>query len=155
MNHLPRSTRLLLLWTAIALLLSLTAKWMADAWLTERVPVIGDAVGLLPSVNHGIAFGIALPDIIELPIILIALIFVALLARKHIQSTINAIGFGMILGGAIANILDRLSDGTVTDFFQVGSFPIFNMADSCITIGAIFLLAESFGLVSNISKRER
>jgi signal peptidase II len=39
--------------------------------------------------------------------------------------------------------MDRLRDGFVTDFFQVASFPVFNVADSCITVGVALLLVES------------
>jgi signal peptidase II len=45
------------------------------------------------------------------------------------------------LGGAIGNLIDRLSQGYVTDFISVGSFAVFNVADACITLGVIILLA--------------
>jgi signal peptidase II len=55
------------------------------------------------------------------------------------------------LAGALANIADRLPDGVVTDYFQVGTFPIFNVADSAITIGAALLLLQV--LLEEIRKR--
>jgi lipoprotein signal peptidase len=61
-------------------------------------------------------------------------------------SAAQRVGFGLIIGGALGNVADRLLDGHVTDFFQVGAFPIFNVADSCITVGVVILLAESLGL---------
>ncbi len=48
----------------------------------------------------------------------------------------------MIVGGALGNVIDRIRDGAVTDFFQVGGFPIFNVADSFITVGVGVLLLE-------------
>jgi signal peptidase II len=51
-------------------------------------------------------------------------------------------GFGLILGGALANVVDRFPDGLVTDMIQVGAFPVFNVADSCITVGLGLLLLE-------------
>jgi signal peptidase II len=63
-------------------------------------------------------------------------------AFRTAQSVYAQVGFGMIIGGALGNVLDRMRDGMVTDFFQVGTFPIFNVADSCITIGVIVLLLE-------------
>jgi signal peptidase II len=44
-------------------------------------------------------------------------------------------------GGAIGNLIDRLTVGTVTDFISVGTFPVFNVADSCISIGVALLVA--------------
>lgn len=53
---------------------------------------------------------------------------------------------GLQLGGAIGNLIDRLAAGTVTDFISIGSFPVFNLADSAISVGvailAITLLVE-------------
>ena len=46
----------------------------------------------------------------------------------------------MQLGGAVGNLIDRLTIGHVTDFISVGSFPVFNVADSSITIGVVILL---------------
>jgi signal peptidase II len=53
-----------------------------------------------------------------------------------------AVGFGLMVGGGLANLLDRLSSPArhVTDFIAVSSFPVFNVADACITIGVITLL---------------
>ncbi|MDN4186515.1 MAG: signal peptidase II [Dehalococcoides mccartyi] len=47
---------------------------------------------------------------------------------------------GIILAGTIGNLIDRVRLGYVTDFIQVGSFPTFNMADSCLTLGIIWLV---------------
>jgi signal peptidase II len=49
---------------------------------------------------------------------------------------------GMQLGGALGNLVDRLvRDGRVTDFISLGTFPVFNIADSCITVGTILLIS--------------
>lgn len=50
------------------------------------------------------------------------------------------VAFALILGGAIGNILDRVRLGYVVDFFDLRWFPVFNVADSCITIGVCLLL---------------
>jgi signal peptidase II len=44
------------------------------------------------------------------------------------------------LGGALGNLVDRIMYGQVIDFISVGNFPVFNVADSCITVGVIILL---------------
>ena len=50
------------------------------------------------------------------------------------------IALGMQLGGAIGNLIDRLTIGYVTDFISVGTFPVFNVADSSISIGVVVLI---------------
>ncbi len=64
-------------------------------------------------------------------------------AAWHAKTTWSRVAFGMILGGAFGNVADRIRDGLVTDFLQVGTFPIFNVADSCITIGVFLLILEA------------
>ena len=130
--------------------LSLLGMVMADHFLTHRVAIIGSFVGLELSRNPGVAFGLRLPAVIQELLIGFALFLVAWMALRSIRSAPksavrsppSALALGLILGGGIANIIDRLMDGLVTDYFQVGTFPIFNVADSCITIGVLMLLAE-------------
>jgi|SRR3989344_9265201 len=127
----------------ISLLLSIVGKFLADAFLDARIAIAGDFLGLQPSSNPGIAFGIQLPAIFQEVAILTALGVVLILAFRSNRSTLTQVGFGLIFGGALGNILDRARDGFVTDFFQVGTFPIFNVADSCITVGVVLLLLET------------
>lgn len=138
--------------TAVAALAgSYAAKLSADAYLHDRVAVAGEFAGLQYSRNPGIAFGLRLPDVVQEFFILGALLFVCVLAWKSADTALSKTGYGLIVGGALGNVIDRARDGFVTDFFQVGSFPIFNVADSCITVGVVFLLAESIAL----SRRNR
>lgn len=133
--------------TFLALVLSLITKWTVDALLHTRLAVIGSFAGLEPAHNPGVAFGMRLPAGLQEVVIVAALLFVCVLAYKTKHTLASSIGYGLIVGGAFANVLDRFSDGLVTDFIQIGSFAIFNVADSCISIGVAFLLAEIFGMV--------
>jgi signal peptidase II len=63
------------------------------------------------------------------------------------------IAFGMLLGGAFGNLIDRLRLGHVTDFIDVGPWPIFNIADSSIVVG-IAVLFLFFWITSNEQKEE-
>ena len=67
--------------------------------------------------------------------------------------------FAMIAGGAIGNLIDRLNQGYVVDFifFHIGQwhFPAFNVADSCITIGLILFLIETYHSSKQAKKRTR
>lgn len=131
----------------VTLLTTLTAAviaaHVADTALTERIAVIGSAVGLQLSYNPGVAFGLQLPSPLQEMLIGVALCVVGVLAYRERSQRCAQIAFGLILGGAVANIIDRVPDGVVTDYFQVGTFPIFNVADSAITIGAALLLCEA------------
>lgn len=133
---------------SVSFFLSFVSKLVADSFLEDRIPILGSFAGLQMSHNSGVAFGVRLPGDFQLLFILIALLGVFLLALRTARSTPSRVGYGLILGGALGNIADRLPDGLVTDFFQVGTFPIFNVADSCITIGAIFLILEGLLLHS-------
>lgn len=136
--------------TALATtLLSLLAMWLGDTMLSERIAVLGSFAGLTLSHNPGIAFGIRLPDVFQEFLIIAALGWMTVLAIRSSTTPLHRIGFGCIVGGALGNLIDRLIDGVVTDYFQVGTFPVFNVADSFITIGVLFLLADALGMVRN------
>jgi len=124
-----------------SLLLSTLLRFLVESSLTDRVSLLSDLVGLQLQENAGIAFGIGL----SLPLLLLLAAFAVLLllrAALHAQECQEIVGYGLILGGALANLLDRVDDGVVTDFLQVGTFPVFNLADSCIAIGVLLILAK-------------
>ena len=70
------------------------------------------------------------------------------LLRRDTGSNLSKLALSLILGGAIGNLIDRLSHGYVIDFlsFHINSYywPAFNIADSAITVGAVFLIWDSF-----------
>ncbi len=121
--------------------LSIACAYAAEG-LAHSVPVLGSFASLTLSHNPGIAFGVRLPSPLQELLIGTALIAVVITAFRTHQK-LPLIAFGLIVGGAAANIIDRLRDGVVTDYFRVGTFPIFNMADSCITIGAALLILDA------------
>jgi len=72
--------------------------------------------------------------------------FIVWMLRSHSQQKLFAWALALILGGALGNVIDRLMHGYVVDFIQVHwdgkAFPSFNLADSAITLGAIFLILD-------------
>jgi len=94
--------------------------------------------------NAGVAFGIQLPFVLQAVLIPCVFAIVLVLAYQSRKLRIPSIGFGLIIGGALANIVDRFDDGFVTDFIDVGWWPSFNIADSCITVGVGLLLLYEF-----------
>ncbi len=60
--------------------------------------------------------------------------------RVDLRDWTLRLAMGLQLGGAAGNLVDRLMKGKVTDFISIGSFPVFNVADSAISIGVVVLL---------------
>jgi len=141
--------RIFIITATTAALLSLLSMWLGETLLGERVALIGSFAGLTLSHNPGIAFGIRLPPVLQELLIVGALGWMTTLGIRSATSLLHRVGFGCIVGGALGNLIDRFIDGVVTDYFQVGTFPIFNVADSFITVGVLFLLADAFGMVRN------
>lgn len=121
----------------------------------ENIPVIPGLLRIVHTENPGAAFGMLaegnplLRAAILIGVSSLVLIFVAgaLWSKDGAYAALSSrFGLGLILGGAIGNLLDRVMRGTVTDFIEVyrgtWSFPAFNVADSAITVGAVFLIAE-------------
>ncbi len=81
-------------------------------------------------------------------IAVIASVSITWLLKKHAHDTLFAFALAMILGGALGNLIDRISYGYVIDFllfhWDEHYFPAFNLADSAITCGAGLLIWESF-----------
>jgi signal peptidase II len=108
----------------------------------------GERVSVLPGVevvhtrNTGVAFG-ALSGGGAVVTVVIALALVALLAyfATHLARPLFWLPTGMLLGGAIGNVIDRVRDGAVTDYIQLPlGFAAFNVADMSITFGVLVLL---------------
>ncbi|MGO9150463.1 MAG: signal peptidase II [Acidimicrobiales bacterium] len=97
---------------------------------------------LVLSYNTGVAFSIGTG--LTLPIILIVAVVVAVLAwfGRTVPNTGAAVGVGMILGGAVGNLADRIfrgHHGAVVDFLRSGFWPTFNLADSAVVCGCVVL----------------
>jgi signal peptidase II len=107
----------------------------------------GDTRNVLPGIqlvhtrNHGVAFGV-LPgdDALVLAIIGAALLAVLVYFALHTSRPLVWLPTGLLIGGALGNILDRVRDGSVTDFIKLPlGWPPFNLADVAITIGVLSL----------------
>lgn len=128
----------------IGFLFSLFTKILADLFLRAPLPIFGSWFGLNYALNPGIAFGVVLPPFLQA--ILIGSAFIAILwfLPRWLPYPLCCIGAGFVLGGGAANIVDRLRDGVVTDFIVLWPFPLFNIADVHITLGALLLVLVEF-----------
>ncbi len=157
MENLDRPRRELgkLLWSvaAITLICDQTTKYVVVRMfsLGEVLPVVEGFFNLTLHYNPGAAFGLmaGLPDgVRQLTLAVTTAVALAcivyFLARNLFENGWGRAGIGLILGGAIGNICDRLRLGQVVDFldFYVGGYhwPAFNVADSAICAGVAILL---------------
>lgn len=112
------------------------------AYGTE-VPVVGRLVGITNVRNSGAAFGVAPAGagIFLIASIAVAIGLVVYVARNPGTPWNDAV-LGLILGGTAGNGYDRIVHGTVTDFINFHFWPVFNVADSAISIGVVLLIAS-------------
>ena len=115
--------------------LSLGETWMPVEWLEPYVRVVNWH-------NTGAAFGIfqqggLIFTILAIVVTIFILYYFPQVPRKDWPLRV---AMGMQLGGALGNLTDRLRFGAVTDFISVGKFPVFNVADSSISVGVAVLI---------------
>jgi signal peptidase II len=107
-----------------------------------EVAVVGRLIGITNVRNSGAAFGFAPAGA---TFFLIAAVVVsvglAIYVARNAGDLRTDIPLGLIMGGTIGNGFDRVWFGTVTDFVNVHFWPVFNVADSAISIGVVALLA--------------
>jgi len=96
--------------------------------------------------NTGVAFSVGTGLTGPIIIVAVALVLAIAWMARGVPTMTAAIAFGLVLGGAIGNLCDRLfrsHHGAVVDFIYTRFWPTFNVADSCIVVGC-FLLAVTF-----------
>ncbi|MFA5090152.1 MAG: signal peptidase II [Candidatus Omnitrophota bacterium] len=110
--------------------------------LQQSFPVIKGVFHFTLVYNRGAAFGIlknhALFFILA-SLFAIFLIYLNLRDAKHSRSSVYFVSLSLILAGALGNLIDRICLGYVVDFLDFRIWPVFNLADSAITAGAILL----------------
>ncbi len=116
--------------------------------LYESIPLIEGWVHFTSSRNRGAAFSILQNQrffFIFLTLIVVVFLVYYIWQIRYSQK-LFAFGLSLILGGAIGNLIDRALTGEVIDFIDIRiiNFAIFNIADSAITIGVIFVIWELF-----------
>ena len=113
----------------------------ANMSLGESIPEEGP-FRLTYATNEGGAFGLFADQAFLLALVAIITVTVIVLYLRYLPpgSTLLKVGLGLDLGGATGNLIDRLRLGKVTDFIDVGAWPVFNLADSAITVGTILIV---------------
>ena len=142
----------LLLGVAAAVLAAdqLTKWWAVETLDTRTIDVVW-TLRLQLTINHGSAFSVARGR--GAVISLLALVVVAVLLRSGRYATRPgmAVAIGLVFGGAVGNLIDRafregdgLLGGGVVDFIDLQWWPVFNIADAAIVVGALLLLGTQW-----------
>lgn len=117
---------------------------LGDSW--APFPVIGDFFRFLYWQNRGAAFGSFqnAGPILTIVRIFITVFIITFYQKVEIKDQLMKVSVSLMLGGAVGNLIDQFTMGFVTDFIAVGRFPIFNIADSAVTIGVGLMLLDMF-----------
>ena len=116
----------------------------------RAIPITG-FFNLVLTWNNGVSFGLLNNNnelnALLLSLLALAIVIVLIFWLRKAESRRMAIGLGLIIGGALGNVIDRGLHGAVVDFldFYINAYhwPAFNVADSCISIGAVILIIDS------------
>ncbi|MGB3898971.1 MAG: signal peptidase II [Mesorhizobium sp.] len=136
----------------VAIALDQWIKYLVETGLDMHQPVdILPFLALFRTYNTGIAFSMldSFGDTGLIAVSVVVVAFVLYLAAKTAPGQVLArIGFALIVGGALGNLIDRAAYGHVIDYIlfhtPVWSFAVFNLADAFITVGAVMVVFDEF-----------
>ena len=115
---------------------------VGEDWLPEGLAWLAPYARLRLVQNSGAAFGLFQKGgwIFAVLAVVVSIMIITYFPSVSKRDWWLRVSLGLELGGALGNLFDRIRFGPVTDFISVGSFAIFNVADSCITIGVTILI---------------
>lgn len=138
--------------TVLTLTVTVVLDRLTKAWVVRTLP-FQVPVTVIPGIenvftftyihNSGAAFGL-LPQAGDVFAVVKVVVVIALFIwydRLPVEHALVRLSIGMIQGGAIGNLIDRLTTGYVVDFLHFHFWPIFNVADSAVSVGVVILAA--------------
>lgn len=117
--------------------------------LDRPVEVVGPLLRLAPSTNDGVALGL-LQGTGPLPVVLgvLGVVVILAVARRSAPEPLLQLALGLMLGGAVANLVERLAFGAVLDYVDMGvgtvRWPTYNLSDVAISLAVVLLIAAAF-----------
>jgi signal peptidase II len=137
--------------TIAALIVALDqwTKWLVrvnipdgGVWLPEWLGWLSPYARIVHWHNTGAAFGMFQNASMVFTVLAFIVIAAIIYYYPHVENSDWSLrlAMSMQLGGAVGNLIDRLTLGRVTDFISIGTFPVFNVADASISVGAVVLL---------------
>lgn len=136
---------------ALAAAIDITSKIAAVHQLAGREPVhvVGSLLKLNLLRNPGAAFSTGTSYTVVLSLVAVAALGTVLWFSRRLQSKLWAVGLGLLLGGVIGNLSDRVFRepgflrGHVVDFFELPHWPVFNVADMCINVAGVIIVIQA------------
>ena len=142
-----RSPRTVVAFVAICVIvIDQISKSLAESNLASHSVKLVGPLSLQLVYNSGVAFSIGTGNTVLVTVVEMLVIIGIILYVRTIKATGLAVGFGLVIGGALGNIGDRLfrhNGGSVIDFIHTGFWPTFNLADSAVVIGLVVILLGS------------
>jgi signal peptidase II len=136
---------------AVVLVADVVSKVIVVAKLAHRpaVHVIDGVLELTLTRNPGAAFSIGVGATVIFTLVAVAVVVVIARTAARLRSVPWAIALGLLLGGALGNLVDRVFRspgpfrGEVVDWIRIPHWPVFNLADAAITVGAVLAVLLS------------
>ncbi len=123
------------------LLKAIVADWLGRGVSVHRWELAGRWAAMEYIENSGAAFGVLAgqPVLISALAIVVTILFLAIMRDEAGHNVVLLTAVGLVLGGSLGNLLDRLRLGYVIDYLAIGIWPKFNIADSAIVIGLLLM----------------
>jgi signal peptidase II len=158
-----RHVRMFAVVCVVAYVVDVVTKIIAVATLRDRssVEVVPGVLNFTYTTNAGAAFGLATGLTIVLSLVALVVVIVVIRMAARLRDPIWAVALGLLLAGALGNLTDRVFRepgvlrGHVVDFVELPSWPIFNVADVCITSAAVLVVVQSLRGIGPEGRRER
>jgi signal peptidase II len=149
----PRRTAWLVVTAVVVLVADVVSKAIVASALADRSPVvvIPHVLRLTLTRNSGAAFSIGTGSTWLFTAVAVAVVVVIIRSARSLAARGWAIAFGLLLGGALGNLADRLFRapgplrGEVVDWIELPHWPVFNVADSAIVVGGILAVLLALG----------
>lgn len=128
----------------------LSKRWAESSFDSERMEVVPDVLWFTYVENPGSAFSMFQNAGVWLGVAAAGAVGVIGWALRTPRPGSEVFGLGLVMGGAVGNLVDRatrgegLLDGKVVDWIQVPNFPVFNVADTALTVGVGLVLLSAF-----------
>lgn len=121
---------------------------LTNLYFAENVPIIKDYLSITKVFNTGAAFSLfenSTKLLVIFSFLVSVIIIIYIIKKKTVMEYPLVLAWGLILGGTVGNLIDRLFNGFVVDFIKLDffKFPIFNIADISINIGAFIIVIYS------------
>jgi len=144
-------TRWVWLTAVLVLVADIVSKVIVVATLSDRAPVhlVGTVLELTETRNAGAAFSVGTGATIVFTGVAVAVVVVIARTARRLRSRGWAVALGLLLGGALGNLTDRVFRapgplrGQVVDWIQLPHWPVFNLADSAIVVGGVLAVVLS------------